>query len=172
MKSKQINISIDDVTTQNENRHSNENDNKRTNKIMGDLVMKNSLNYSNRIIRKSIFLVAFIIFTNIMVVSANDSKIKIDSYSEVVEVEEELQLEPWMLNVNLFENMMDKSMDLTFSNEEKIPVEPWMLNPFLFQKKIHGHYKFNNERFVLHEMELELENWMLDSDDFLAFVNK
>lgn len=83
---------------------------------------------------------------------ASDKNLSISKYSDFLEesIEENLEVETWMINENLFAVTIDFEVEA----ENQLELENWMLDDTLF----------NNTSLLINEFEekLTIENWMLD----------
>ncbi len=78
------------------------------------------------------------------------------------DVEDEMEIEDWMIDPAYWENVskIEKkyySLVVKEDNEPEIELEPWMLN-------FHNEILYDN--YYVAEKEQEVENWMLDLNQF------
>lgn len=95
--------------------------------------------------------------------AANDTERPENSAEEF-----ELKLENWMLNSDLFFEMVHSEKNFTLEEQELL-LEPWMLDDIVFSEYLNVNEKKQKDDFRMQEEDLKVESWMVDLKEFTNF---
>lgn len=128
--------------------------------------MKKNSKIKQEMNKSTVIVICALFFFNLLTVSAN-SRMEVKSEKPIVSemADSELRLENWMLNSDLFLEMLQNGYLNTLEDQE-IMLEPWMLDHTVFNEHINFNSVQSEPDIIKGEEEVKLETWMLDIEEY------